>query len=83
MDPHGNSGVPHRLQLLPNVDPIVAVVVPIDLDAMQSGGPADFLQHLRGDLFRVVRYRHGFIFLRGGLIDFCHDFLGLQKVMRC
>ena len=81
MDISRISGVPDRLQLLPNVDSVVAVVVPIHLDMMQTGRPADFLQHLRLDLFRVVRCRHGLIFGRGGLIDVCHYFFRHLKVM--
>ena len=44
-----------RLGLLPNVDPVLAVVVPGNLHTVQSGRLADLRQHLGLDLFRVVR----------------------------
>jgi hypothetical protein len=50
------------------------VVVLTHLHTMHTGRLADFLQHLRSDLFRVVRHCHGFVL--GGVIVFCHYFLG-------
>ena len=70
---------------LPNVDPVVAVVVPGHLHTMQAGRPADFSQHLRLDLFCVVRHlrlfhRHSFVLVRGDVLELFHYLLGSVKI---
>ncbi|TWU35347.1 hypothetical protein Q31b_54430 [Novipirellula aureliae] len=77
MDRCCKRGVPCGLQLFPKIDPIVAVVMLTHLHMMQTGWLTGFLQNLRFDRFRVIGFRHGFIFLLGGLIEFCDNSLAL------
>ena len=71
---NGYRGVLDRLGLFPNIDPIIAVVVPGNLHAMQAGRLSDFRQYLGRDLFCVV-WRRSFFLLRNGLFGFIHYFL--------
>ena len=69
-----------RFTLLPDVDPVLAVVMIADLDTVQPRRLADLRQDLGFDLLGVVRlglcHHSGLFFVRDGLWGLCHSFLG-------